>query len=84
MNLRSDEGGWICSRMEGAMLHKNVEIRSSWKSVANEGKEFEIRGQSRLYDEGRIGRDVLQVFCTLFSKTNHTKTRKTIDLSILT
>ena len=28
MKLRSDEGGWICSRMEGAMLHKNVEIRS--------------------------------------------------------
>ena len=31
MKLRSDEDGWICSRMEGEMLHKNVEIRSNWK-----------------------------------------------------
>ena len=51
MRLRSDEDGWICSRMEGAMLHKNVEIRSNWKSVANEGKESEIWGWSRLCDE---------------------------------
>ena len=29
MKRRSDEGGWICSRMEGLMLHKNVEIRSN-------------------------------------------------------
>ena len=26
------------SRMEGAMLHKNVEIRANWESVANEGR----------------------------------------------
>ena len=58
MKLRSDDGGCICSRMEGAMLHKNGEIRSIWKSVANEGKESGIRGWSRLYDEGRIGMDV--------------------------
>ena len=36
MNLRSDEDGWICSKMKEAMLHKNVEIRASWESVANE------------------------------------------------
>ena len=59
MRLRSDEGGWICSRMEGAMLHKNVEIRENWKSVANEGKESWIRDWSRLYDGGRTGKDVL-------------------------
>ena len=84
MKLRSDEGGWICFRMVGAMLHKNVEIRRNLKSVANEGNESWIRGWSRLYGGGRIGRDVLQVFCTLFSKTNRTKTRTTRDLSILT
>ena len=66
------------------MLHKNVEIRSNWKSVANEGKESGICGWSRLYGEGRIGKDVLQVLCTLFSKTDRTKTRKTRDLSTLT
>jgi len=43
MKLRSYEGGWICSRMEGAMLHKNVEIRPNSKNVANEGKESWIR-----------------------------------------
>ena len=39
MKLRSDEDGWICSRMERAILHKNVEIRANWESVANEGKK---------------------------------------------
>ncbi len=28
MRLRSDR---ICSRMEGAMMHKNVEIRARWE-----------------------------------------------------
>ena len=84
MRLRRDEYGWICSRMEGEMLHKNVEIRSNWKIVANGGKESGIWGWSRLCDEGRIGRDVLQVICTLFLKTNQRKTRKIRDLSTLT
>jgi len=66
------------------MLHKIVEIRSNWKSVGNEGKESGIGGWSRLYDGGRVGGNVSQVFCTLFSKTDRTKTRKTRDLSILT
>jgi len=39
MKLRSDEDGWLCSRMESAMLHKNVEIRANWRSVANEGRK---------------------------------------------
>jgi len=84
MRLRSDEYGWICSRMEEAMLHKNVEIRSNWKSVVNEGKESRIWGWSRLCDEGRIGRDVLQVIYTLSLKTNQRKTRKIRDLFTLT
>ena len=84
MKLCSDECGWICSRMEGPVLHKNVGIRENSKSVANEGKESWIRGWSRLYDGGRLGREVLQVFCTLFSKIDRTKIRKTRDLSILT
>ena len=41
------------------MLHKNLEIRAKWESVENEGKESWIRGWSRLYDGGRIVRDVL-------------------------
>jgi len=44
MKLRSVEGGWVCSRMERAMLHRNVGIRANWKSVANEGKEYRIMG----------------------------------------
>ena len=84
MRLRSDEDGWICSRMEGAMLHKNVEIRSSWKRVVTEGKESGIRGWSRWDDGGRIDREVLQILCTLFLKTNQTKTMQNKDLVILT
>ena len=52
--------------------------------MANEGKEFELGGWSRLFDGGRVGREVSQVFCTLFSKSDQTKTRKTKDLVILT
>ena len=84
MSLGSAEDGWICSRMEGAMMHKNVEIRAKWENVTKEGKKSWIRGWRRLYDVGRIGREVLQVFYTLFSKTERTKTRKTRDLAILT
>ena len=66
------------------MMHKNVEIRAKWRSVANEEKESGSWGWSGLYDEGRIGRDVLQVICTLFLKTNQTNTMQTKDLAILT
>ena len=72
------------SRMEGERLHKDLEIRSSWKRVANEGKESGIIGWSRWDDGGRIDREVLQILCTLFLKTDRRKTRKTRDLSILT
>ena len=51
-------------------LHKNVEIRSNWKSVVNEGKESRTRGWSRLYDGGMVGGNVSQVLCTLFPKTD--------------
>ena len=42
MELRSGEDGWICSRRGRAMLHKNMEIRSKWENVANEGQEYEL------------------------------------------
>ena len=70
MKLRSDEDSWICSRMEKVMLHKNIEIRENRESVVNGGKESWIRGWNRLNDRGRLGRNVLQVLCTLFSKTD--------------
>ena len=37
MKLRSDEDSWICSRMEKAILHKNIEIRANRESIANGG-----------------------------------------------
>ena len=43
-----------------------------------------MRGWNGLYDGGRVGRDVLQVLCTLLSKTDQTKTMQTKDLAILT
>ena len=52
--------------------------------MENEGKESWIRGWIRWYDEGRIGRDVLQVICTLFLKTDQRKTRRIRDLAIMT
>ena len=72
------------SRTEGASLHKGMEIRSSRKRMANEGEESELGGWNRLSDGGRVGRKVSQVFCTLFSKTDQTKTMQTKDLAILT
>ena len=72
------------SRMEGARLYKDVEIRSSWKKVANERQESELGDGAGCIDGGRVGGEVSQVFCTLFSKTDQTKTRKTKDLAILT
>ena len=72
------------SRMEGARLHKDMGIRSSQKRVENEGDESELEGWSRFSDGGRVGRRVSQAFCTLFSKTDQTKTMHTKDLAILT
>ena len=69
------------------MLHKNIEIRANWDSVVNEGNESWIRGWNRLDDGGRVGRNVLQVLCTLFSKTDRTKTKKnqrSIDFDLKT
>ena len=50
---------------------------------ANEGQESELGDGAGCIDGGRIYREVSQVFCTLFSKTDQTKTRKTKDLVIL-
>ena len=47
MRLRSD---WVRSRMEGAMMQKNVEIRAKWENVANEGKESELEDKAGCID----------------------------------
>lgn len=36
MKLRSEEDGWICSKVKEAILHKNVEIMAVWESMVNE------------------------------------------------
>jgi len=36
MKLKSEEDRWICSKVKEAMLHKNVEIRAVWESMASE------------------------------------------------
>ena len=70
MRLRSDEGDWICSRMEGAMMHMNVEIRAKWENEANEGKEYELEdGSGGIYGVW-VDREVIQVLCKLFLKLN--------------
>ena len=83
MKIKHEGAGWIGSKDKKAILHKNVEIRVSWESVANGGKKSWVRGWNTLHDGGRVGRDVLQVFCTLLSKTDQTKTMQTKDLAIL-
>jgi len=50
----------------------------------NEGKESGIWGWSRWCEEGRIGKDGLQVICTLFLQTNQRTTKNIRDLSSLT
>ena len=40
------------------MLHKNVEIRAKRENVANEGKESELGGWSKLSNGGMVGREV--------------------------
>ena len=53
MKLRIDEGGWVCSRMERARLHKNVEIRENWKSVANKVRNIGLGvGAGCMVEEG--------------------------------
>ena len=52
--------------------------------MANEGQESELGDGAGCIDGGRVGREVSQVFYTLFSKTDQTKTRKTKDLATLT
>ncbi len=42
-----------------------------WENVAIEGKESEFRGWRRLYDGGRVGKEVSQVFCTVKTVKTH-------------
>ncbi len=52
--------------------------------MANEREESELGGWRRFSDGGKVSRKASQVFCTLFSKTDETKTMQTKDLAILT
>ena len=52
--------------------------------MANERQESKLGDGSGCIDGGRVGREVSQVFYTLFSKIDKMKTRKTKDLPILT
>jgi len=52
--------------------------------VVNEGQESELGDGAGHTDGGMVGREVLQVFCTLFLETNQTKTMQTKYLAILT
>jgi len=70
--------------MEGARLHKDMEIRSKWENMENEGQESELGDGSGRIDGGRVGKDGLQVICTQSLKTNQRKTKKVRDLVILT
>ena len=52
--------------------------------MAKEGQESGLGDGAGCTDGGRVGREVSQVFCTLFLETNQTKTMKTKYLAILT
>jgi len=41
MELRGDQDGWICSRRDKAMLHKNMKIRSKRENMENVRQGFE-------------------------------------------
>ena len=73
MRLRSD---WIRSRMEGAMMHKNVEIRAKRENVANVRQESELEDKVGCMDGVRIDEEVIQVLCKLFLKLNKQRLRK--------
>ena len=70
--------------MDRAMLHKNMEIRSKWENVTNEGQESKLGDGTGCTDSGRVGKEVSQVFYTLLLETNQTKTMQTKYLAILT
>ena len=52
--------------------------------MANEGKESELGDGAGCTDGGRVGREVSQVFYTLFLETDQTKTMQTKYLAMLT
>ena len=52
--------------------------------MANERQESELEDEVGCIDGVRVGKEVLQMLCTLFLKTDRRKTRKTKDLAILT
>jgi len=50
--------------MEGAMMHKNLEIRAKGENVANERQESKLEDKEGCMDGVRVGEEVLQVLCT--------------------
>jgi len=52
--------------------------------VVKEGQESELGDRTGCIDGGRVGREVSQVFCTLFLESDETKTMQTKYLTILT
>ena len=52
--------------------------------MANERQESQLEDEAGCIDGGRVGKEVLQVFTTLFSKTVQTKTMQINYLAILT
>ena len=52
--------------------------------MANVRQESELEDEAGCIDGVRVREEVSQVLCTLFFKTNQTKTKKTKDLTTLT
>jgi len=64
MELRSDEGGWICARSGGAMLYRNMEIKAKGEKIANERQESMLEDEVGCMDGVRVGEEVSQALCT--------------------
>lgn len=50
------------------MLRRNVGIREKWGNVENKKQESELEDEAGCIDGVRVGDEVSQVLCTLFSK----------------
>ena len=46
MELRGDQDGWICSRRDKAMLHKNMKIRPKRGNVENVRQGFKVEDEA--------------------------------------
>ena len=76
MELRSDKDGWICSRRDKAMLHNNMESRSTWGNVAKVRQGSEMEDEAGRLDGVWVDGEVWQALCKLFFKLNKQTRRK--------